>query len=79
MDFDNNIQSVITNEEIKAVNVCFPIIVLKTKKSKCDYCKAPLEYIKRETKEVPSDDSSSNDYVLNTDGVVIAKNCGCQR
>ena len=48
VDFDNNIQTDITNEEINAVNDCFPIIVLKTKKTKCDYCKAPLECIKRE-------------------------------
>ena len=48
VDFDNNIQTDITNEEINAVNECFPIFVLKTKKKKCDYCKAPLECIKRE-------------------------------
>ena len=47
MDFDNNLKSVITEEEILAANKT-NIIQLKTTRTRCEYCNAPLEYIKRD-------------------------------
>ena len=37
----------ITSEELNAV-ISAPTFELKTSKTNCEYCQAPLEYIKRE-------------------------------